>query len=280
MSVLYVNAYPLMFQGTVSLWRIARAATDDKRTREAELGMALWGERDAFWSARDPQGGRATLETFPAAQPQGRVMFAAREALVDHAHAGGRDAWFGRGGEMSFLGLLPSQDTDQFVLEPQLVVRLVQETYIGADAAAVVRARTRWRSKATLDSAEIARIAVGEPAVRLSGSGPRRGEVISVGGGELVLRTASEHHSVLPGDYALVTGSRLVVAWRGQLVFRQLQVASGVLTIANKRNRYAVKDRFEIAGGMLRNLGWPVALPGSAQMQLGSPIRVQIEGAE
>jgi hypothetical protein len=63
-------------------------------------------------------------------------------------------------------------------------------------------------------------------------------------------------------------------------VFRQLQVASGVLTIANKRNRYAVRDRFEIAGRMLRNLGWPVALPGSGQMQLGSPIRVQIEGSE
>ena len=144
----------------------------------------------------------------------------------------------------------------------------------------VVRARTRWRPKDTLDSAAIARIAVGEPAVRLSGSGPRRGEVISVGGGELVLRTASEQHSVLPGDYALATGSRLVVAWRGQQVFRQLQVASGVLTIANKRNRYAVKDRFEIAGRMLRNLGWPVALPGSGQMRLGTPIRVQIEGAE
>lgn len=278
--MLYVNAYPLIFEGTVSLWRIVRAATDDKRTREAELGMALWGERDAFWSAREPRGERATEETFPAAQPEGRVVFAAREALVGHAHAGGRDAWFGRGGEMSFLGLLPSQDTDQFVLEPQLVVRLVQERYIGADAAAVVRARTRWRSKDTLDSSEIARIAVGEPAVRLSGSGPRRGEVISVGGGELVLRTASEQHTVLPGDYALVTGSRLVVAWRGQQVFRQLQVASGVLTIANKRNRYAVKDRFEIAGRMLRNLGWPIALPGSGQMQLGSPIRVQIEGSE
>ena len=74
--MLYVNAYPLIFEGTVSLWRIVRAATDDKRTREAELGMALWGERDAFWSAREPQGERATEETFPAAQPQGRVVFA------------------------------------------------------------------------------------------------------------------------------------------------------------------------------------------------------------
>lgn len=105
--------------------------------------MALWGEYDAFWSAREPQDERATEETFVAAQPRGRVMFAARAALVEHAHTGGRDAWFGRAGEMSFLGLLPSQETDQFVLEPQVVVRLVQESYIGSDAAAVVRARTR-----------------------------------------------------------------------------------------------------------------------------------------
>jgi hypothetical protein len=277
---MYVNAYPLAFEGDVALWRIAREPTDDKRAREQELGMALWGERDAFWSVREPQGESANEHTFPAAQPRGRVLFDAREALVEHAHRAGRDAWFGRAGEMSFLGLLPSQESDRFVLEPQLVVRLVQEAYISSDAAAAVRARTRWRSKDTLDVAEIARIAAGEPAVRLGGSGPRRGEVISVGSDELVLRTSSGQHSVSPNDYALVTGSRLVVAWRGQQVFRQLQVASGVLTVANKRNRYAVKDRFEVAGRMLRNLSWPVALPGSGQLQLGTPIRLQIEGAQ
>ena len=68
---------------------------------------------------------------------------------------------------MSFPGLLPSQDTDQFVLEPQLVVRLVQEGYIGADVAAVVRARTRWRSKDTLDSSDWSDPQRGEPRRRL-----------------------------------------------------------------------------------------------------------------
>jgi hypothetical protein len=280
MPALFVNAYPVTFEGDVTLWRMPRAEADDKRRLEGELGMALWGERDAFWSTREPRGCGATSQSFPAADPRGRVLFAAREALVDHAHAGNRDAWFGRAGEMSFLGLLPSQDTDRFVLEPQLVARLVQERYVDAHAAVVVRARTRWRSRETLDSAEVARIAVGEPAVRLTGTGPRRGEVVSLANGELILRTGPERHTVVPGDYALVTGSRLVVAWRGQQVFRQLQIASGVLTVANKRNRYAVKDRFEIAGRMLRGIGWPIPLPGSGQMLLGKPINVQMEGAE
>ena len=239
--------------------------------------MALWGERDSFWAASEPPGVGAQSRSFSAGRPRGRVLFAAREALVAHAVAQAFDAWFGRAGEMSFLGLLAPQELDRFVLEPQLVLRLVQEDYLDIDAAVVVRARTRWRSKERLDEPQVAAIALGQPAVRLGGTGPRRGQVVSVGRDELVLRAGHDEHRVPPADYALVTGSRLVVAWRGQQVFRQLQVASGVLTVSNKRNRYAVRDRFETAGRMLRSLGWPIALPGSGQMVLGSPIGVELE---
>lgn len=277
MPVLYVNAYPLTFEGDVVLWRIDRDEHDDKRALERQLGVALWGERQAFWAASEPAGRGAASQSFAASRPRGLVLFAAREALVEHALAQGRDGWFGRAGEMSFLGLLAPQELDRFVLEPQLVARLVQEPYLDADAAVVVRARTRWRSRGRLDDAQVAAVAPGEPAVRLSGDGPRRGVVVSVGNDEFVLRAGPEEHSALPADYALVTGSRLVVAWRGQQVFRELQVASGVLTVSNKRNRYAVKDRFEMAGRMLRALGWPVALPGTARMHLGSPIGVELE---
>lgn len=277
MPGLYVNAYPVTFEGDVVLWRIDRAEEDDKRQLEGEFGMALWGERQAFWAVREPVGRHAVSQSFPAGRPRGRVLFAAREALVAHALDQARDAWFGRAGEMSFAGLLAPQEVDGFVLEPQLVARLVQEPYIDGDAAVVVRPRTRWRTRERLDDAEVAAVAVGQPAVRLSGEGPRRGEVASVGRDELVLRTGAEQRRVPPEDYALVTGSRLVVAWRGQQVFRQLQIASGVLTVSNKRNRYAVKDRFEIAGRMVRTLGWPVALPGSGKIRLGPPIGVELE---
>lgn len=277
MAPLYLNAYLLRFTGEVELWRIDRDGDEDKRALEAQAGVALWAERHAFWAARKPDAAASVAQCFPAAKPRGRVLFAAREALVGHALDTGREAWFARAGEMSFLGLLPSQEADRFVLEPQLVVRLVQERYVDADAAVVVRARTRWRSREALNSSDVAQVAVGQPAVRLSGSGPRRGEVLSLGAEEAVLRTGVDRHHVAAADYALVTGSRLVVAWRGQAVFRQLQVASGVLTVSNKRNRYAVKDRFETAGRMLRSLGWPVVLPGSGEMQLGAPIGVELE---
>lgn len=54
--VLYANAYPLTFAGSVSMWRVARGPTDDKRALEGQLGVPLWGEGDAFWSTTEPSG--------------------------------------------------------------------------------------------------------------------------------------------------------------------------------------------------------------------------------
>jgi hypothetical protein len=212
-----------------------------------------------------------------AKQPRGRVLFATREAIVDHARAAQREAWFGRAGEMSCLGLSPSQETDRFVLEPQLVMRLVQEPYVDLDAAVVVRTRTRWRCAGTLADRELHAYAIGEPAVRLGGDGPHRGRVEALSTDELRLAVGDDTASVSPADYALVAGSRLVVAYRGQQALRELQIASGVLTVTNRRNRYAVKERFRMAGSMLRALDWPVALPGGGRIELCAPLQLAME---
>jgi hypothetical protein len=114
---------------------------------------------------------------------------------------------------------------------------LVQEPYLDADAAVVVRARTRWRCAGTLADTGLHRFAFDEPAIRLAGDGPRRGHVAAVSADELWRRAGGASVSVAHGDYALVAGSRLVVAYRGQQALRELQIASGVLTVANHRNR-------------------------------------------
>lgn len=279
MAVLFLNAYPVAFEGGISLWRCARSEDEDKRELERRLGVSLWTERDAAWSGQRPAGRDAALQSFDPGQSRDRTLFAAREGLVSHARDSGRDAWFGRAGEMSFVGLLAAQEMDEFVLEPELVARFAHEPYIEADAVIVVRARTRWRSARTLAEPDLQRLALGERAVRIDGDGPRRGLVDAVSSNELHLRVASAIEVVDPANYSLVAGSRLVVAWRGPSVLRELQVASGVLTISNRRNRYAVKDRFQTAGRMLRTLGWPVALLGDARMELGSPVAVRLEDA-
>ncbi len=281
MSGLFVNAYDVAFDGDVTLWRFPRAEGADKRDAEQAAGVSLWADTDAFWCTRAPAGtSQARSVTLPTADPSGLMLFAARDAMVEHAHQVGRDTWFGRGGEMHFVGLLASQTADRFVLEPVLVVRLVQEEFVDADAVAVVRARTRWRSQEPLTSPEVAARAVGEQAVRLAGAGARRGRVEAVGSDELQLRVGPQVEAVAAADYALIVGSRLVVAWRGSEALRDLNIASGVLTISNKRNRYAVKDRFETAGRMLRGLGWPIPLPGDATLALGRPVAIrQQDGA-
>lgn len=276
MSRLFVNAYDVAFAGDVTLWRFPHADGADKREAELAAGVPLWANGDTFWCTRPPAGTlQARSVSIPTAGSGGLVLFAARAALVEHAHQAGREAWFGRGGEMHFMGLLASQTADRFVLEPELVVRLVREEFIDADALAVVRARTRWRSEESLASSEVAAQAVGGRAVRLTGDGPRRGLIEAVAGEELQLRVGAVLQTVPSSDYALIVGSRLVVAWRGSEALRGLNVASGVLTVSNKRNRYAVKDRFETAGRMLRALEWPVPMSGGATLTLGRPVAVR-----
>jgi hypothetical protein len=273
---LFLNAYALAFDGDVEMWRLPRGEHDVKRDLEDEFGLALWGERDAFWAAHEPTG-VATPVLLSAANPRRRVLFAAREAIVASAERAGHEAWFGRGGEMNCLGILPAQQVDRFDLQPQLVMRLVQEDYIDAEAAILVRAKTRWRCSGSLADGDVHGIAVGERAIRLRGDGPRAGVVEAVGGTRLQLRIGSETVRANPEDYALVTGSRLVAAWRGSEILRELQIASGVLTISNRRNRYAIQERFRMAGQMLRSLEWPLPLPGGGNIKLEDSIRIHRE---
>lgn len=275
-SGLFVNAYDLVFSGEVTLWRFPRAGGADKREAEHAAGVSLWAGTDTFWATRGPAGrSDARAVSLSTAEPDGLMLFAARDALVDHANAAGHDAWFGRGGEMHFLGLSASQTADRFVIEPELVIRLAQEQFIDADALAVVRSRTRWRTADSLANSEVAARASGEYATRVSGDGPRRGLVEAVDGERVLLRVGPSAETVSADDYALVVGSRLVVAWRGSEALRDLNVASGVLTVSNKRNRYGVKDRFAMAGRMLRALQWPISLPGDATLSLGKPVSIR-----
>jgi hypothetical protein len=132
------------------MWRMPRGEHDDKRALERELGLSLWAERTTSGLRGVPMTRLPHPRGMPSAQPRGRILFAAREAIVDNARAADHEAWFGRGGKTSCLGLLPPQETDRFVLEPQLVMRLVQEPNMDVDAAVVVPARTRWRCAGTL----------------------------------------------------------------------------------------------------------------------------------
>ena len=129
--------------------------------------------------------------------------------------------------------------------------------------------RSRWRARRS-PPAPSASAPYGSPVTAPAAAGSRR-----LSGEELQLRVGLTLQTVSSGDYALIVGSRLVVAWRGSEALRDLNIASGVLTVSNKRNRYAVKDRFETAGRMHRALDWPVPMAGDAAITLGRPVAIR-----
>ena len=180
----------------------------------------------------------------PAAEATELLLFAARAAVVTHLKASRHDAWFARMGEVQCVGLLPPREEDRFVLEPVLRLRIVEGFSTGARALCLVGAETRWRCAADLSDEGLARWAVGERAVRLSGDGPLKGRVVALVDGKLQMLAGGEQTTVDARDYTLAAGSALVSRWRGDRALKQLNVASGVLTAAGKRNRYAIKDRF------------------------------------
>ena len=280
MGGLYLNAYSLTFVGEMSLWQLAADPEADKLQVRACAGCSVWqDEAGCWWSAREPADSDAELRLVPTLPVTSLGLFVLREALVDMAEARGYEAWV-RWGEVDVLGLLPAQEEDAFVVEPQLNLRAVREQYIDVHAMLQFRQRMRWRVAGHLGDPQLHRHAGGGWAVRLSGTGPRRARIARVSSDELVLEVGTETISVSPQDYALVASVQNVAAWRGNEVLRRLQIASGTFTAQGRRNLYAVKARFSAGADMVRTLGLQIPLPGQAQVTINpQPIEVQVRNS-
>jgi hypothetical protein len=182
-------------------------------------------------------------------------------------------------GEVQCVGLLPAREEDRFVLEPLLRLRVVEGYTTSARSLCLLRADTRWRCAGDLTNGDLAGLAVGERVVRLAGDGPTGGRVVGLADGKLQLLTGDRQIIVEASDYTLAAGSALVSRWRGDRALKQLNVASGVLTSAGKRNSYAIKDRFSAARAMLAEMGGVLALPGGAGTMTVSaePVEVRMD---
>lgn len=280
MGVLYLNAYPLTFVGEMSLWRLAEDPGADKFRVETRAGCSVWqDEARHWWSASVPAGIDAEQKPVPALPVTSLGLFVLREALVDMAKAAGHEAWVSRG-KVDVLGLLPAQEEDAFVIEPQLNLRALREQYINVHAMLQFRQRMRWRVAGNLGDPQLHHYAIGGRAVRLNGTGPRRARIVRVSTDELVFEAGDGTISVLPQDYALVANVQMVTAWRGHEVLRRLQIASGTFTARGRRDLYAVKTRFSAGADMVRNLGLEIPLPGQARVTIDPRrIEVQVQGS-
>lgn len=256
-----LNAYPLSLTGRLILWRFPNQTRARRRDMEAEVGVDLWADQGYFWAADEPSGVNASLIEVAAVPADDVRLFAARGALAAHARSAGCEAWTAFG-EVNCVGLLPPERVGSFCVAQQLVMRVVQEDYADGVPMLIARRTHRWTWAGTLADAPVQQAAVGGRAMRLSGDGPPRGKVVSADGDELILERDGERVAVTAGEYTVKATSPLVRRVGGAGVLQAMQIASGSLTQRHRRNKRAVRDRFDAAQRLLEVLGTTVPLPG------------------
>jgi hypothetical protein len=209
------------------VWQLAEVPGADKLEVGTRAGGSVWQDEVRCWCpASEPTGLDTERTPVPALSVTSLGLFVLCEALVDMAVADGYETWASRG-EVNVLGLLPAQEEDVFVIEPQLSLRAVREQYIDVHATLQFRRRMRWRVAGHLGDPRLHHYAVGEWVVRLRGPGPRSARLARVSTEELVLESGDQTISVFPLDYAPAAKTQVVGAWRGHEVLRWLQIATG-----------------------------------------------------
>src|SRR5207253_73222 len=108
-------------------------------------------------------------------------------------------------------------------------LRVIAEGVLEPDTLLVARTRHRWAFADTLDRVAHHGAAVGGTAIRVSGDGPPRGEIVRFEGDSLVIWSKEQEHDVAPSDYRLRADVPLVRQILGADTLFALQVASGSL---------------------------------------------------
>lgn len=260
---LVLNSFVLRCPGVHQVTRLPRpGGRDARRALAAELGTSLFvAEKCAYVAGEVDVRGGHVVDLACNAEP-GLHLFDLRAAVAAQAEGRGFRASFAFGGEMHVIGLPGERRVGDVVVQRHLRLRVLEEGWDNPETRIVARHRTRWLIAGTLADADVQKLAVGEPAERLLGRGPRHGNVVRFDGDDVVLHNRGREERFAARDYALRASSSLIRRQYGAGVFRALQVASGSLTQSGKKNQYAVKDRFAALVEDLQAIGLEIAMPG------------------
>ena len=276
---LFLNAFPIVCSGSHRVTRIARTPTRPERDAlERRIGLRLWGAGDHLYAAGefDLEGGEVLDVTCD--DNRELHLYALKEALRDHAAGCAHDVWFGFGGVLHIVGLLPESRHGRAISEVELLLRITDEGLLEPETVFIARIRHRWAFADTLDSVALQAVAFGGSALRVSGAGPARGEVVSFAAETVVLRRGNDEITALAADYRLRAGSSLVRQVLGADALFALQVAAGSLAAGHRRNQAAIKERFLTLERALDALGSEFALPsgGDARVER-EPVTVRLQ---
>jgi hypothetical protein len=219
---IYLNSYPMSAEGSVSLYKLAGAASSKRRKEiQRETGVSVWVEGDDAFAYREPSGSNAEQVEISWGEIRDLELFVLREALVDHCQALGFDAWIARAGEINVAGVTPPSTEDRFCIDHVLNLRISREEFLPDGPVLTARHRTSWRCIDPLSNRDMASLAPRQRAVRLKGDGPYRGKVVRMAGSSAYLLVGGREVEVDAQDYTLTANAALIARWRGSSALRK-----------------------------------------------------------
>jgi hypothetical protein len=274
-----LNSFSVLCPGTHRLSRLPRPSSkDERRCLERSIRSAVFLKGSYAYASASVAIENSTVMDVPCDFDRELHLFDLRGCFAAQAQSAGFGARFGFGGLIFITGFAGDIEIDGIVVQRQLRARLVEEGTAASETWLVARHDTHWILAGTLASVELQEHALGESAERLSGDGPRKGEVIGVCDNSVTLRVGNQEISVNPSNYTLTANFGYVRRFYRPDTLSRLQVASQALTASGHRNRYAVKDRYLQLREALDQLGWRIAMPADREAkieQAWTEIRVQ-----
>lgn len=263
---LALNSFRLICPGTHTLLRVERPATREARLElQKQIGHYLFTKDDYAYTFAEASTPDSTVVELGCDLDHSLHLFDLRSIIAAHASRRGLDPRFHKGGEIQITGLAGEVQVDGIRVQKRLRLRVTEDGYPDLETRIVGRQDTRWLVEGSLARAEVRNRAVGERAERLLGNGPRRGEVMRINDESVVLRVGDDEVSVPASDYALTVRAAYVRRYHRPDTLTRLHVLSGSLTPTGRRNRYAVKDRFQALLGSMEQFGWAMDMPGGRQ---------------
>lgn len=263
---LALNRFRLTCPGIHRVTRLPRPADrEERRVLERSIGQSVFQKGDFCYTSPEISAPDSSAVDLECDFDRRLHLFDLRACISEQAAHEKLRVRFGFAGELQITGFAGDAEIDGLRVERRLRLRVVDGDSGSSDSWVVGRHDSRYLVSGTLIDSEVRRRAVGEMAERLAGSGPARGEVLSVSDKQVVLLVGDEEIAVEPSVYTLTVRSAYVTRYHHADTLARLQVASGSLTQSGRRNRYAVKDRYEALIHCVEQLGWVIAMPADRQ---------------
>jgi hypothetical protein len=275
---LVLNAFRIICPGIHHVVQFPRPASrQDRLTIEHAIGRAIFESGIAAYAPAGSVINQSEPVAVNCSADRLLHLFDLRGWLSEHAQQRKLRVRFGFAGELQITGFTGDSEVDGLRVERRLRLRVADHDLPQLETWLVVRHDTRYLVATTLADGALRLRCIGEQAERLTGDGPQRGEIVAQTERTISIRSRDAVVEVDPADYTLSVGAPYIRRYHSPSTLARLQTISGSLTATGHKNRYAVKDRYQMLAEAMEQLGWSIPMPaGEAVIERAwTEIRIQ-----